>query len=125
MRLTPLRKQIIDIVDNSISPLSASDVLGRLNKSGKRVSKTTVYRDLDVFKKEKMVKEVFFNDLIVRYESLRNSCHHHLVCNVCGSIQDFVFNESKFWNNAIGSSGFLVKDHNIELFGVCKSCYKL
>jgi Fur family ferric uptake transcriptional regulator len=68
----------------------------------------------------------------VRYQYKRSDqadqqCH--LICTVCGKILDYRDFEkeeldlvSKTEDLLERKSGFLIRDHNIEYFGLCKQC---
>lgn len=124
MRLTPVRKDILNILTESKIPVRVSDLLTLLRNNHRNINKTTIYRDIEIFKSEGYITETYFKDMVVRYEIFNNKCHHHLVCDSCGNVINFDFNEDKFLKEAVGTTGFTITNHNIELFGICKSCYK-
>jgi len=116
LRNTPARRKIIEIFESSKRPLSASLVLRKI-----KVNKTTVYRELETLLNEKIICEVDFGDGIKRYESTKLSHHHHLVCKICGEIEDVKINE-KILMVYVNQTNFKIENHSIEFFGRCKNC---
>jgi Fe2+ or Zn2+ uptake regulation protein len=68
----------------------------------------------------------------VRYQYKRgdqSDYQYHLICTVCGKVlnyRDFEKEElallGKTEDLLERKSGFLIRDHNIEYFGLCKKC---
>ena len=82
-RLTVCRTVMISIFENSHTPLTVQDINRLLKRSGIKVNKTTIYRELDLLKSLGFVKEVEFGDGRKRFENATASHHHHFVCQNC------------------------------------------
>lgn len=119
LKKTEGRLAVLSTLEEKRRPLSASEILEIV---GERVDQATIYRILDVFNKNGIVRKLEFQEGKFRYE-LNNEDHHHLVCENCGRIQDIKDNIMHKWENEIRKTkGFIVKKHNLEFFGVCKKC---
>lgn len=127
MRHTPIHAALLNILKQSHAPRTPHELLSLLKKRGLTVNKTTVYRQLDTLTRTKVVEAVHFTDRVTRYEiSDVNGHHHHLVCLVCGRIEDVSFpsdieKQQKFiWKK----NNFKVLQHSLEFFGHCRRCQR-
>src|SRR5690606_36517250 len=55
-RLTPLRRELLCVLEDAARPLPAMRLLSLLEKRGRTVNKTTIYRELDLFEDLGMVQ---------------------------------------------------------------------
>lgn len=125
-KATPARLAILDIFDKSKSPLTAEGVYKELkrNKNNKDINETTVYRTLSLLEKGKVLNKVDFRKDSAFFE-LNKEHHHHITCLKCDAVEDF---ESQTIEKALdkviqSSSNFInIREHSLELFGLCKSC---
>src|SRR5512143_1283496 len=121
LRPTAIRLRILDVLDASRSPLSAAEVHARLGEGGPDLA--TVYRNLDRFAGASIVRPVRFADGTRRYEIARGGHHHHLVCTLCGEIEDLApCGVELLEEAAIRQHGFHVASHSLEFYGTCRSC---
>lgn len=126
-RLTRGRKAIVTVLFRCSFPISPVEIADCLRKQNIFLNKTTVYRELEFLKKQKIIKEVQFDERNKRYELLHVNHHHHIVCKKCKRVVEF--------NNKILEKNIerLVKvlervkrfqhvEHSLELFGLCEKC---
>jgi Fur family transcriptional regulator, ferric uptake regulator len=111
-----IKQKILNLLENSDLPVSVPDILVKV-----KANKTTVYRELDQFLSDGLVKEVEFGDGKKRYE-IEKSHHHHLVCKNCGKIEDIEINEKSLLTKIKTKSNFKIENHSIEFFGLCNLC---
>ena len=83
LRITPIRKQIVSLLNESVSPISAIDILKNI-----KANKTTIYREISVLLSKGYLIEIDFGDRIKRYEFANRDHHHHLICIMCKSVTD-------------------------------------
>jgi Fur family ferric uptake transcriptional regulator len=83
----------------------------------------TLYRTIASFEKSAILRRVDLRRDAVFYE-LNKDHHHHIVCTNCNKIEDFENREvEKVLEKIAKKSTFRsVKNHSLELFGVCSSC---
>ena len=95
-----------------------------MKKKGKRASRATVYRTIDILVRNNLVRKLELGDGRARYESKFNSSHHdHLICTSCGIIKEFVDDEIENKQEKIAQkNGFVLSKHIHQLFGLCKKC---
>tara|TARA_B100000745_G_scaffold133790_1_gene87367 strand:+ start:154 stop:516 length:363 start_codon:yes stop_codon:yes gene_type:complete len=83
-KLTKKRQAILALLKNSGTTLSAQDIFERVDD----MDLTTVYRNLDLFVKEKMITKVVLNTDEDLYE-YQSEPHHHAVCTDCNKVIHF------------------------------------
>ena len=125
-KATPARLAILEIFTKSKIPLSAENIFASLKKEKRKrgIKEATVYRTLFLFEQAKILRKVDFRKDSAFFEFTKEH-HHHIACLKCDTVEDF---ESKAVEKVLGriarnSSKFIsVKDHSLELFGLCRSC---
>lgn len=125
-KITPARMAIINIFAKSKIPLTAEDVLQELkrDKNNKDTNEATVYRTLASFAKDGVLKRIDWRKDSAYFE-LSQEHHHHITCVKCETVEDFESKElEKDLKNVIRSSSKFtnIRDHSLELFGLCKTC---
>ena len=125
LRLTTLRKRVLELVWQSHKPLGAYDILGVLSEAdGRRAAPPTVYRALDF---------LLENGLVHRISSLNAfvGCSHpehahqgqFLICRACSAAIEL---EQAAISDAIGSRaagvGLVVENQTVEVVGLCSGC---
>ncbi|HET7662325.1 MAG TPA: transcriptional repressor [Rhodanobacteraceae bacterium] len=125
LRLTPLRREVLDLVANARKPVKAYDLLESLRDSHAGAAPPTVYRALDF---------LLENGFIHKLESINSFvfCQHpadshqvpFLICDVCesatevcddGAIAHMIAQQAKGF-------GFRAKAQILEVHGICKGC---
>ena len=87
-RLTPQRRLILSILDNTDDHLDADELFVRARETDSRLNLATVYRTLGVLKEMDLVEQRYFARDHKReyYETVRKGEHYHFTCVVCGEI---------------------------------------
>jgi len=113
LRLTTKRQAILDVLQATHGALSAAELHEKLPN----LDLVTIYRNLDLFVKEKLVKRVQLDTSEARFEYQREP-HHHALCTDCHKVIHF-----KALDEAIikllGLEGFAVDDLEITVRGTC------
>lgn len=119
LKATSNRISILELLNKLQQPLDISQIRNKLNNT---IDTTTIYRTLEKFVEQGIVKKIDFQDGKYRYE-LELHHHHHLVCKNCNSItaiHECSVNELK--GKIQAAYGFKVTNHSLEFFGLCKNC---
>ncbi|MDT8341219.1 MAG: Fur family transcriptional regulator [Longimicrobiales bacterium] len=122
---THQRRAIASVVFDSGGHLSADDIEGELRRRGERMGKATIYRTLDLLEKSNLVVEHDFGEGFRRYENRlsHGSAHHHLICQACGSVEEFEIPEFPAIEARVArETGFRPQRHRVEIHGLCASC---
>ncbi len=85
---------------------------------------STIYRTLKLLVDCGMARTHHFGETDARFELVHKEQHHdHLVCEKCGRIIEFTHDSIEKFQNAVAKEhNFLVKSHELQIFGVCKRC---
>jgi len=121
LRITNQRALILEVIRQG--HLDADEVYRQARKKQPRLSLSTVYRTLRMFKKLGLVEELHFDEAHHRYEMKSSSEHHHLVCLGCGKIVEFECPLSPKMKRAVArENDFEVAGVEIRMTGYCPKC---
>jgi Fur family transcriptional regulator, ferric uptake regulator len=128
VRLTRQRKVLLQVMDDAERHLDAGAILERAQKLDPRVHRVTVYRTLDLLKRNGLIDEL---DLLhLRgdqhfYESHGLRDHIHVACLNCGKVREF---ESllyeKLKKQIEKDCGIEITVSRTEVGGYCDQCRK-
>jgi len=109
--------------ESDIRHLSAEDIYKTLIEFGEDVGLATVYRVLTQFETAGLVKRHHFESGTAVFELNHGSHHDHILCLKCGKVAEFVDNIIEQRQKAIAEdAGFVMTDHCLYIYGVCKNC---
>jgi len=131
-RWTLPREAILDLLSRTSKHMSAKEIYDALSTLYPGIGLSTIYRNLELLVRAGFLNQLYIGDGQSRYEfqsDEKDKHHYHLICNKCGKIidyDDFVEEElecvKKAEEKVAGKYNFLVQDHNIDFFGLCKDC---
>jgi Fe2+ or Zn2+ uptake regulation protein len=98
---------------------TADMIYQRLVADAPTMSKTTVYNTLNSLVAKGLIFPVTITGTEVRYDA-ESSCHHHFLCERCGSIIDINIECPKVKKKEI--DGHLVKAVHGYFLGICARC---
>ena len=126
LKLTKQRQIIFDEVFRHHGHLDADSIAVRLRAMGKRASRATVYRTLDLLSEAGLVKSMRLGSKPDYFEHVHPGEHHdHLVCTECGEIIEFYSDVLENMQEKIcNESMFKPVRHTMTIFGVCAKCRK-
>jgi Fur family zinc uptake transcriptional regulator len=124
-RLTPLRRQVLEVLLESHKPLGAYEIIDRAARTGARPAPITIYRALDFLRDHGLVHRIESRNAFVA--CVNNHASGDLVvfllCERCGEVGEApsaaVADQLK---NAARAAGFTPKAPVIEIGGVCANC---
>ena len=125
IRETKNRRLLLEVLHAAKTPLTPSVIVAACHRAGRRVNKTTIYRDLELLEQLSLVRRVMLSDRKQYFELTERGHHHHLVCTSCDQMQDIAIEDDRLVAQAemIGKKyNFLITTHTIEFFGLCKQC---
>lgn len=122
VRMTPQRHAILSfLLDTMIHP-TADEIYKALSPRFPSMSVATVYNNLKVFIEAGLVREMTYGDHSSRFDA-NLSDHYHALCEQCGKLVDFAYKPLNDLEQAAGEmTGFRVKSHRVEVYGVCSEC---
>lgn len=88
-----------------------------------RLSISTVYRSLQLFKEPGLVGEHHFDKYRSHYEAKTNVEHHHLICLICDRIVEFEHSlMGRIKEDVSHQTGFRIVGAKVLLEGFCADC---
>ncbi len=120
-RVTHQRRLILEVVRGTDSHPTAEWVFRQVRSRLPRVSLGTVYRNLKLLAKEGLIRELD-SRAFGRYDG-NTTRHDHFTCQRCGRIFDLKIEASgPLWRRRAARKGFVVLNHRIDLYGLCRPC---
>ncbi|MDQ3003509.1 MAG: transcriptional repressor [Fibrobacterota bacterium] len=121
-KLTAHRLAVLEIVRAGKDHPTARQVFERSALYTPRLSFATVYNALKYLTEKKYLRTIRVGDDALRYDPIEDR-HDHLVCRVCGGIEDVMGGTKPMLPQGIaGPNGFQVEDISIQYLGVCAKC---
>ena len=124
LRMTEERRAILAALLHTRGHFDVDGLSDMLRKSGRRVSRATIYRTLDHLVESGLAIRHDFGDNNSRYEKAFGRLHHdHMVCLHCGGIEEFENPEIEALQETVSREhGFELVRHTMLLFGLCGKC---
>ncbi len=118
LRLTNQRISIWNHIQKSKKHMDVEEIFLSIRKNDKNVSRATIYRTLDVFVKNKLLRKMNIGDGYSLYETkLENEHHDHMICEDTGKIIEFYNEEIEILQDKIAKDhGYKVVRHIHQLF---------
>src|SRR6266567_734412 len=124
LRSTHQRDIILDVFLSTHQHIRVEELYLKIKSSNPSIGHATVYRTLKLFVEAGLAREILLHDGQTRYEHVVAGEHHdHLVCTGCSSFIEFE-NETieKLQDEIATRHGFLIKNHKMEIYGLCANC---
>ena len=123
-RFTDQRKLVFKIISKSKKPITAYEILSKMEKDVENVKPPQAYRAIDFLIEQGLIHKI---------ESLNSfvSCHaghHHagsqfMVCDSCGTVEEVhLCDLPQPLQKRIDQKGFQLSRWNAELHGICHDC---
>lgn len=127
LKVTLPRVKILQILESSDNKhMSAEDVYKALIEADEDVGLATVYRVLTQFESAGLVMRHHFEGGHSVFEIDSVDHHDHIVCNKCGSVEEFYDEVIEEQQEKIAKKfGFKITDHSLYLYGLCAECQKI
>ena len=104
--------------------MSAEELYRQVRSQIPSVGLVTVYRTLKLLGEAGLAAERSFGAGYSRFDpNLAEGNHHHLICTVCGAIEEFRDRHADvLGQRAARAAGFTVAESRVELYGTCQAC---
>lgn len=121
---TDNRIRILEIIDNSTSPLTAQEVFETVNRTGD-VNRVTVYRILEKLVEIRLLERIAASDRVYRYGLSGARTHPHFFCTQCGNMECLSpevlsIDTTRLERTLTGR----IEKVDVRVDGVCKNCLK-
>ena len=121
-RITAGRKAVVEALVGAPGHVSADDIAASVRTSHPGVHRATVYRTLDALETAGLVEHVHLGHGRSVYH-LADDLHQHLVCEVCGSVEEAPADLlSDVADRLHSERGFVMRPYHFALLGRCRRC---
>ncbi len=123
LKKTKPREVVLSILEQSKEPLTAMEISSKIEKTGKSVWLSTIYRVLESFEEKAIVQKttVLDNGMAV-YAINRHEHTHYAVCMKCRKMVAIENCPMQAFMPELEGQGFQVTGHKVEMYGFCKEC---
>jgi Fur family ferric uptake transcriptional regulator len=123
LRMTPQRAIIFEAIEKLEGHLTADDIFAEVQKVNPYINLATIYRTLELLQDLNLITQTNLGHSQT-YFALQDHCsHHHLVCQVCGAIEEFSDDLLTSLRVKLAEQyGFEAYTDHMSVFGVCKQC---
>jgi Fur family peroxide stress response transcriptional regulator len=122
LRLTRQRRAILEALAGRDDHPTADQLYEEVRHTLPEVSRTTVYRVLEMLVGIGMARNVGHPGPALRYEAT-SARHHHLFCRRCGALTDIVAPAlDDLPLPAARGLRFKIEDYSVQFTGTCNEC---
>jgi Fe2+ or Zn2+ uptake regulation protein len=126
IRMTAQRRAILRVIETATKHLDASQILRKARIRDASVDRSTVYRTLDLLKRQGLVDELDLMHLKGEghyYERKLGLDHIHMACLRCGKITEFVSETFESLKTQLERDcRFHIVVSRLEVGGYCSAC---
>lgn len=127
LRLTPLRRRVLQSLAGSHAPIGAYEIVERLGKAGEPAPPMSVYRALEFLVAERLAHRIESKNAYL-------ACNHghdvgevvmFLMCERCSTVAEVASRTvGRDVGEAARSIGFDARTQVLEIAGLCENCLK-
>lgn len=126
-RVTAERLTLFDEIFAQHGHLDAEQLLSAMRSQGLKISRATVYRNLDLLVASGLASKQRLggsSDRRFLYEHVHRGQHHdHLICAACGRVVEFVSpGIAALQTEICRAHGFVPTHHTLEIRSLCNAC---
>ena len=122
IRLTNQRVEILNFLEGNLDHPTVEEVFEGVKKKLTRISKATVYKNLEFLSEKGMIQKVNIKG-VSRFEP-NLLPHHHIICMECGKIVDFESKELTDYSLKVikKPKEFEIDGASTNFYGICRKC---
>jgi Fur family transcriptional regulator, zinc uptake regulator len=126
IKLTPARRQILELLCNAGKPLGAYDLIEKVGETtGKRPAPISIYRALDFLLENGLVHKLATRNayLACGHGHLAQDLVVFLICDCCGGVAEATSEAMRAGlGDVTGKAGFKPRTQVLEVAGLCARC---
>jgi len=123
LSFTQQRRVILEEMEKADTHLTADEIYFLVKKRMAKVSVGTIYRNLGVLTELGLIDKVVTSLHEESHYEVHKEGHYHIICLRCNKIDDLEhYRALSIEPTAEKISGYKIKNHLIELHGLCQSC---
>lgn len=121
LRVTEPRVAVLAYLASTDRHPTAEEVESAVNGKEPTLSRASVYNVLHFLTNAGLATGMNVSDGPVRYDA-RVAPHHHLLCRVCGCVEDVPWEEFGIAERGVLPDGRPVRTLSLTLDGICRAC---
>ena len=123
-RMTPVRRQVLELILRADQPIKAYALLARLEEERGKLGPPTIYRALDFLLAHRLVHKVETSNAFVACSDVEHSHQSQfMICEDCGATEEIRDDNIVETLRRLGEGrGFAVERQVIEARGRCPAC---
>ena len=122
LKETRTRKLIREFLNTVSIPVSANEIFIQLQKE--KITLSSSYRTLDKFCEHNIVNKTILPDGLHKYSIVSSNHKHYLECKKCHKSTSIDCPYNSINETIKTTNDFVVDDHNLIIYGICKDCNK-
>jgi len=117
------REIILEVIKKNLIHPTAEQIYELVIKKDSKISKSTVYRNINILAKQGIIQKITMTSAPDRYDYIHEE-HQHVICLECGKIFDFNYNfeVSKIQEAIKNQNNIEIDLDNITVQGICENC---
>ena len=121
-RLTLQRQLILEVIRQASDHVTPEHVYQRVHLLNPAISHATIYRTLDFLCEMRLIHGLYWGGQMY-YEISDDQPHHHLVCRVCGAMEECEHDLLQNLFEAVEKRHrFTIDMDHVAFFGLCRKC---
>ncbi len=124
LRNTRQKHLLLSILQEADRPMSINEIYSLIVHQLPKIAKSTIYRNIDSLLNQDLIEKYHFNgnEIFYRIKADRHEHKHFVICDDCKKIFDLPTCPIHALENAMEEEGFIIKDHQIQITGLCRDC---
>lgn len=119
-----IQKRLVKKVVLELCHPSADQVYAKVKEKRPDISRRTVYRNLNLLVEQRQLQKIYMPNGADCFDFTLEP-HHHIRCEVCGSIFDVDMPAAEHLEQRIRDThGFLIRSYDVVFTGICPECRK-
>ena len=126
LKLTSERLIILNEALATEGHFEADDLLVILKQKGRKTSRATVYRTLEILAQAGVLRKVCLGGAAAHFEKITDKPRHdHMICRKCGMRYEFHLPQLSDIHQQLSEEyNFQINDYCFQIFGLCENCTK-
>ncbi|RDU69033.1 transcriptional repressor [Helicobacter cholecystus] len=120
LKITPQRITILQEIEK-VGHATVEEIYERILQIYPSISLATIYKNLISMCEAGIINEIKPPLQKQRYE-INHTPHSHLICQICGSLQDVEINTAKMIELKEIPNDFQINAMSVSIYGICKKC---
>ena len=117
------REIVLETIKKTYTHPTAEQIYEMVSKVDSKISKSTVYRNINILVESEQIEKISMKLGPDRFDYIHKP-HHHVVCEICGKVDDFnyEFEKNKIIKSIKEQTKFETELNCITIYGICEKC---